>query len=113
MTDRQPDDSPAQGRGGSAKGRGGSLQGRGAGRAPIETPEQREARRILDRVNTDTEQLGASSLARSALHARDHFAGADADQDDPIEVWGRRIGRGAGLVAVLVLLFWLVNRLTT
>ena len=86
---------------------------RGPGRAPIETPEQREARRILERVNTDTESFGTSSLARSALRARDHFAGADADQDDPVEVWGRRIGRIAALVMVVVLLWWLVNRLTT
>ena len=85
----------------------------GPGRAPLETPEQREARRILDRVNTDTESFGTSSLARSALRARDHFAGADADPDDPIEVWGRRIGRIAALGAVVVLLWWLVNRLAT
>ena len=85
----------------------------GPGREPIETPEQREARRILDRVNTDTESFGTSSLARSALRARDHFAGADADQDDAVEVWGRRIGRIAALVAVAFLLMWLVNRLTT
>ena len=79
----------------------------------METPEQREARRILERVSTDTESFGTSSLARSALRARDHFAGADADQEDAVEVWGRRIGRVAALAAVVVLLIWLVNRLTT
>lgn len=80
---------------------------------PPETEEQREARRILDRVSTDSESLGTSSLARSALRARDHFAGADADPDDAIEVWGRRIGRIASAVLVVILLIWLVNRLAT
>ena len=28
---------------------------------------------------------------------------ADADRADPIEVWGRRVGRGLGFVAVVLL----------
>ena len=80
---------------------------------PDETDEQREARRILERVSTDSESLGTSSLARSAIRARDHFAGADADPDDWEEVWGRRIGRIAGAVVVVVLLVWLIRRLAT
>jgi len=41
----------------------------------------------------------------------DHFAGrdavADAGDTDPIEVWGRRIGRALSLVAVVALAWWL------
>ena len=72
----------------------------------------REARRILDRVEVDTESLGTSSLARSAGRARDHFMGADADQDDWAELWGRRIGRLASLAITIALIVWLVGWLT-
>lgn len=78
---------------------------------PPETPEQAEARRVLQRVANDTEGLGTSSLARSAGQARDHFMGADADPEDAIEVWGRRIGRGLGAVVFVVLAVWLIERL--
>jgi hypothetical protein len=27
-----------------------------------------------------------------------HMSGADAPSDDPVEVWGKRIGRGLGAV---------------
>ena len=67
----------------------------------------REAKRILDRVEVDSESLGTSSLARAGRH----FAGADADQDDRIEVWGKRIGRVASLVALVVLLFVVIGQL--
>lgn len=73
---------------------------------------EREARRILERVEVDSESFGTSSLARSAGRARDHFLGADADPEDRAEVWGRRIGRLASLVVTIVLLFWLVGWLT-
>ena len=65
----------------------------------------REARRILERVEVESESLGASSLARAGRH----FSGADADPDDPSEVWGKRIGRAASAVALVVLLVWLVG----
>ena len=32
--------------------------------------------------------------------------GADAS-DDPAEIWGRRIGRGLGVILLIALLFWL------
>lgn len=51
--------------------------------------------------------------------ARDHFGAADARREagdgpvDPIELWGRRIGRALGLVGVLVLLYLLVAQLSS
>ena len=67
----------------------------------------RESRRILERVGVDSESLGASSLARAGRH----FGGADGDQDDRIEVWGKRFGRVASLVALVVLLYVVIGQL--
>ena len=47
----------------------------------------------------------SSSMARGAKH----FGGADGDQDDRIEVWGRRIGRGLSAVGFVVL-SWLLGK---
>ncbi len=66
---------------------------------------QRESRAILDRAKRDQQGLLNSSMAR----ASDHFAGKDAigqgegGTTDPIELWGRRIGRSLSLVGVVVL----------
>ena len=114
------------GSGGDVRGRGRAMNdtnrhrtnGQRPGGPDGETPEEREARRVLERVSTDTEGLGASSLARSATlfrsgaRMRAHFSGADADPDDWAEVWGRRIGRGLGLVAFVVLAIYLFGELT-
>ena len=70
---------------------------------------EKESRRILDRVNIDSETVGSSSLARSAEKTRDHFLGKDADPDDPIEIWGKRIGRVLSIAIVLYLLTYLYN----
>lgn len=69
----------------------------------------REAMRVLDRVSRESETLATSSLARIARQASDHMAGADADQHDPAEVWGRRVGRSMGVVAAIVLLVMLIQ----
>ena len=100
---------PPRRAGGHPSRRAGGHPPRRAGE--IETPEQRESRRILERVNAQTEALGTSALARSALDARDHFMGADADTDDPAEIWGRRIGRFGAAIALVVLAVWLVDYL--
>jgi hypothetical protein len=66
---------------------------------------QQEAKAILDRAKRDQEGILASSMAR----ASDHFSGKDAvgqgegGATDPIEVWGRRIGRSLSLIGVIVL----------
>jgi hypothetical protein len=36
-----------------------------------------------------------------------HFAGADATDDDRIEIWGRRIGRTLGALALIGLAAYL------
>jgi hypothetical protein len=70
-----------------------------------EDERQREAKAILDRVKRDQEGVLASSMARVS----DHFAAKDAvgkGEDggtDPVELWGRRIGRSLSLIGVIVL----------
>ena len=70
-----------------------------------------EAQRALDRAARDAETVGTSALARAGRHVADHFAARDAAgvnaEVDPIEVWGRRIGRVLSLVGVVVLTAWL------
>ena len=71
-----------------------------------------EARRALDRASRDAELFGGSALARAGRHVADHFAardarGAEGDAADPMEVWGRRIGRALSLVGVVALTAWL------
>ncbi|RUV27780.1 MULTISPECIES: hypothetical protein [unclassified Mesorhizobium] len=67
-----------------------------------------ESRRIIERVARETDPGGTSFMARTAKGARDHVTAADADQSDPIEYWGTRIGRVLGLVVAIGLLIWLV-----
>ena len=78
---------------------------------------EREAREALERVRRDTETVGSSALARMSRRAQDHFGGRDATGSaegggtDPIELWGRRIGRTLSLVGVIVLGLWLLIQL--
>ena len=54
----------------------------------------KRAQRDLARLAADRDTLGTSAIARMAKH----MSGADAPSDDPVEVWGKRIGRGLGAV---------------
>lgn len=70
----------------------------------------KEAQAALDRVARDSETLGGSSLSRLGRRAGNHFAGRDAVGEadggtDPVEVWGRRIGRALSLIGVVVLTY--------
>ncbi len=82
-----------------------------------EQEREREAREALERVQRDSESLGSSALARMSQHAQDHFSAKDAEGTgesggtDPIELWGRRIGRILSLVGVVVLTLWLLVQL--
>jgi len=72
---------------------------------------EREARKALERVQRDAEVVGQSSFVRAAGRAREHLAGADADPSDPVEVWGRRVGRGLSVIAFIGLAIWLIGYL--
>ncbi|MCB1387498.1 MAG: hypothetical protein KDJ80_16305 [Nitratireductor sp.] len=79
---------------------------RGPGLAPEQGEDEREAKRILDRVARDSETIGTSSLARGVNQLHRPFDGIDgnADDRDPVAVIGKRIGRGLGLLAVIGLI---------
>ncbi|MEE1610848.1 hypothetical protein [Microvirga sp. CF3016] len=79
--------------------------------------QEREAREALERVRRDSETLGSSALARMGQRAGDHFGARDAIGEaegrgtDPIELWGRRIGRVLSLIGVVILAIWLLVQL--
>jgi hypothetical protein len=70
---------------------------------------ERESRRIIDRINDESETSGVA--ARTARRLGDHLSAADADQRDWAEVWGTRIGRTIGALVVVVLFLYLWNYL--
>ena len=71
-----------------------------------------EAERALRRVDMEAESLGSSTLARTANRAKDHLGASDVNPDDPIEVWGTRIGRIGGAIFAIILVLWLINHFT-
>ncbi|CAH1658078.1 MAG: hypothetical protein KF735_05255 [Chelatococcus sp.] len=73
---------------------------------------EREAKETLERVSRDSEAIADSGVARVVRH----MTGADAPllpdgRRDPIEVWGRRIGRAIGVVIVIYLAVSLFTQL--
>jgi hypothetical protein len=74
---------------------------------PRDAARAAQARDALDRVKRDSESFLGSSMGRAA----DHFSGKDAPQDNPAELWGRRVGRTLSLLGVIVLAWWLGHQL--
>ncbi|GAB2186677.1 hypothetical protein [Roseibium sp. LAB1] len=69
---------------------------------------RKEALQTLDRVNAESETVAGSTFVRMADRAKDHLSAADKDEDDRIEVWGSRIGRGLGVVFAIGLAIYLL-----
>jgi hypothetical protein len=67
---------------------------------------QAESRRILERVAREAEPDRAA--AREAKRGRDHASAGDTDDEDWVEYWGTRIGRGLGVVLLIGLIAWLI-----
>jgi hypothetical protein len=67
------------------------------------------AQRDLERLKGESEALGTSAMVRAAKKAQAHFGGGDAPENDPAELWGRRIGRGLSAVFLVFLIWWLVT----
>ena len=65
--------------------------------------ERRAALESLDRLRHEGDGLLTSALAQEARRA----AGPDTDADDPLDLWGRRIGRALSVAAFLALLVYL------
>lgn len=69
---------------------------------------QAESKNILDRVAREAGSDAATFLGGTARRTGEHLAARDADPEDPIEMWGTRIGRMLGLVLTIGLFVWLV-----
>lgn len=68
---------------------------------------QDEAQRILDRLAR--EQIGAEGIVRRGLsRTAEHLSANDAPENDPIELWATRVGRGLGLIITLAIIGWLL-----
>jgi len=63
---------------------------------------ERTARQDIERLQHERDML--SGLFRRTIA---HFSATDADKHDPIERWGRRIGRALSAVAFLALCVYL------
>jgi hypothetical protein len=74
-----------------------------------EEEARRQADRVLDRVESDGEVMGTSSLARTTRRLGRHFAAADAEGGDAAELWGTRIARALAFAFVVFLLYWLAS----
>ena len=73
---------------------------------PHSREQREEARRILDRVETDNTSFITGTFGRVS----DHFSARDAEPQDKAAVWATRIGRALGLVAFVVLVLNLFTR---
>jgi hypothetical protein len=73
-----------------------------------EEARRREAAAALDRIRRDGDRATGSALVRAVEHflAKD-AAAAQGGASDPIELWGRRIGRALSLVAFIGLCIYL------
>ena len=69
--------------------------------------QRQEALYALGRVEAESETIVGSTFVRMADRAKNHLAAADKDDDDQIEVWGTRIGRGLGVCFAIGLVIYL------
>jgi hypothetical protein len=66
-----------------------------------------ESRRIIERAERDAQNLFTASIRRAGRH----FAAAEVDPSDKVELWGRRIGRGLSLLGVIILAYLLIDKI--
>lgn len=69
---------------------------------------EKESRRILDRVSREADSGTPNFLTGASRRLRDHVTAVNATQDDPIEYWGTRVGRGLGFIISLVIIVGLL-----
>ncbi|WP_417687545.1 hypothetical protein [Roseibium sp.] len=78
-----------------------------SGRHDDQEQKRQDALRAIDRVEAESETIAGSTFVRMARQAQDHFGAADKDSEDAVEIWGTRVGRGAGLVFAIGLVIYL------
>lgn len=77
-------------------------------RDELEETRRRAAREALARVAGEGEIFASSALSRDGTPASVSPSGREAESD-AVEIWGKRIGRGLGIVFALVLVVHLVT----
>lgn len=80
-----------------------------ASRHEKERKQAEQARRDINRLGAESDTIGTSAAARMATKIESRFKASDIDPNDPIEVWGTRIGRGLGLIFAIGLALYLFN----
>ncbi|KRA00021.1 hypothetical protein ASD64_00045 [Mesorhizobium sp. Root157] len=73
-----------------------------------DSERERESRRILKDIASETEVSGNSFVNRMAKRTHDHMTAADADTSDRMDYLGTRIGRILGPVLAIGLVIWFV-----
>jgi hypothetical protein len=69
---------------------------------------RQDALRNLQGLERESDLLGRSALGQAAKRTADHFSAAEAKaENDPIELWGRRIGRVLSAIAFVALAVYL------
>lgn len=70
--------------------------------------QRKEALQTLDRVGAESETVAGSTFVRMADRASAHLSAADKEEEDRIEIWGTRIGRGLGVLFAIGLVIYLL-----
>jgi len=78
-------------------------------RRPDDDARRRAADEALRRVKRESAPIGASLVARQGPVAPENGDANGDETDDAVERWGKRIGRGLGGVAIVVLI-WQIAR---
>ena len=78
------------------------------GKGP-ENENEAESRRILDRVNVESDIHGGAMFQRSKERAARHFSADDRKGEDWIEQTGTRIGRYLSIVLLVAIVLWLMK----
>ena len=71
-----------------------------------EAEKQQQALRDLDALGRERD-LAHGSWHRPFARAAGHFSAAEADASDPVELWGRRIGRTLAAIAFIAFCIYL------
>lgn len=71
-----------------------------------ETERQQQALRDLDAIGQERD-LAHGSWHRAFARTVGHFSAAETDDSDPVELWGRRIGRTLAAIAFIAFCIYL------
>ena len=69
---------------------------------------EEEAKRILDRVARESETVASSTMARTGEQFKKNVGNSD-DDNDAIEILGKKIGRSLGWLALAALAYYMLQ----